>query len=239
MIIQVDQIGETNKIDITVCYDNCGNIYFKCENDYYFLLIGENDVPVIQQSHNMERLLGTAQAIKLDKLKNSNDEKSLKGKILNKLEKIAEEDDDNDNSDSENEDETEFERNERFFPEQKYYYHDEIEEDDEIVYENEFKFYSSGDTSILQFLDLELDSPANYNTIVMNPHTKIVEMSLESVESNAYILILYTTGQIDLNVVGSRRKSFKLSYQKNPQVEFDEDADRGLFVANCINVLSV
>lgn len=238
MIIQVDQVGETQKINVIVCYDNCGNVYFKYDNDYYFLLIGDNDIPVIQQSHNMERLLGTAQAIKLEKLKNSNDEKSLKGKILNKLEKIAEEDDENDNSDSETEGETEGERNDRFFPEQKYYYHDELEEDDEII-ENEFKFYSSGDTSILQFLDLELDSPANYNTIVMNPHTKIVEMSLESVETNAYILILYTTGQIDLNVVGSRRKSFKLSYQSCSQAEFDEGSDRGLFVANCINVLSV
>lgn len=239
MIIQVDQIGETSKIDIIVCYDNCGNIYFKYGTDYYFLMIGENDVPVIQQSHNMERLLGTAQAIKLEKLKNSNDEKSLKGKILNKLEKIAEEDEENDaNSDSESENETEIERNDRFFPEQKYYYHDEIEED-EIPFENEFKFYSSGDTSILHYLDLELDAPANYNTIVMNPHTKIVEMSLESIETNAYILILYTTGQIDLNVVGSRRKSFRLSYQNNSQFEFDEDADRGSFVVNCINVVSM
>lgn len=239
MIIQVDQIGVATKLEVVVCYDNCGNIYFKHGNDYYFLMIGENDIPVIQQSHNMERLLGTAQAIKLEKLKNSNDEKSLKGKILNKLEKNAEEEDEeNYNSDSESENETEIERNDRFFPEQKYYYHDEIEED-EIIYENEFKFYSSGDTGVLNFLDLELNSPANYNTIVMNPYTKIVEMSLESIESNSYVLILYTTGKIDLNVIGSRRKSFNITYQTNPEIESDPDADKGLFIVNCINVISM
>lgn len=239
MIIQVDKIGETNKIDLVVCYDNCGNIYFKHDDDYYFLLIGDNDTPVIQQSHNMKRLLGTAQKIKLEKLKNSNDEKSLKGKIINKLEKNKEnEDEENYNSDSESE-ETEVEKNNRFFPEQKYYYHDEIEDDATDEDETEFKFYSSGDTSVLEFLDLELNSPANYNTLIMNPHTKIVEMSLESVETNSYILILYTTGQIDLNVIGSRRKSFNISYDINSEIEFDPDADKGLFKINCINVLSI
>lgn len=235
MHIQVDQIGKTDKIDVFVCYDNCGNIYFKYENDYYFLIIGDDDTPIIQQSHNMHRLLGSGQKIKLEKLKNSCDEKSLKGKILNKLEENK---DDESGSESEEEHETEFERSERFFPEQKYYYHDDVEQDlidSENIDENEFRFYSSGDSSFLQYLDIALDSPANYNTLVMNPHTKIVEMSLENTETNAYTLILYTTGQIDLNIIGSKRKSFKLTYQDNPEFE-KNDEDRGLFVANCLCV---
>jgi hypothetical protein len=239
MIIQVDHVTDNRKIDIVVCYDNCGNIYFKHENDYYFLMIGNDDTIDIQQSHNMQRLLGATQAIKLEKLKNSNDEKSLKGKILNKLEEKKIEDEGNEESDeSEDEGETEFERNNRFFPEQKYYYHDEVDSDEDID-DDEFKFYSSGDTSILQFLDLNLNSSASYNTLVMNPYTKTVEMSLESVGSNAYILVLYTNGQIDLNVVGSKRKSFRLTYHENNEEDIQEGSDNKIFIAKCINVASV
>lgn len=239
MLIQVENINDNSvKENVNVCYDNCGNIYLKHNEDYYFLMIGENDTIIIQQSHNMKKLLGNAKEMKLKLLKNSNDEKSLKGKILNKLDKSTQE-----NSDTESEsdgEETEYERNDRFFPEQKYYYH-EITEDDENLYEDEqnFNCYSSGDVGILQYLDTNLNSYANYDTIVMNSHTKIVEMSLESSEANAYILIIYTNGQIDLNVVGSRRKVFKLTYQQNTITDMSEEHDNILFIANCVNIITV
>jgi len=240
MIIQIDNLDKNTKIDVIVCYDKCGNIYFKCDDAYYFLVIGDNDTLQIEQSHNMEKLLGHTYNIKLEKLKNSNDEKSLKGKILNKLEEERErenDDENNENSESEDEGETKLEQNDRFFPEQKYYYHD-IPDEEEIEYD-EFKFYSSGDTSILQYLDIDLDALSNYNTIIMNPHTKIVEMTLESNESIAYELIIFTTGQIDLNVIGSKRKTFKLEYKINPEKQNDENADDGIFVANCIGITSL
>lgn len=229
MIIQID-CQDGSKIDAIVCYDCGGNLYLKYENDYYFLLVSDNTIE-FHQSNNMQKLLGNAKEIKLKKLKNSNDEKSFKGKILNTLEKQK-------NVDSDSEEETEPERIARFFPENKYYYHEEESEDEYEQEENEFKFYTNGDASILKYLDLDLESPANYNTLVMNPFTKTVEMTLEIGGTNAYVVIFYTNGQIDLNIVGSCRKSFRLLYLKNPEYcdDHDEnyDQDKGKFISHCL-----
>lgn len=217
MHIKVDDLTNNTKVDIVVCYDNCGNIYFKTMNDnYYYLTIGNDDDLCIEYSENMKQLLDNVDIneinVTLEKIKNSNDVRSLKGKILNELEKNNDDDEEYDTNSEDEREETEFDINNKFFPEQKYYYHEE-QDDDEYLEEDEFKFFSSGDTSVLQFLNLNLNAPANYNTLVMNQSSKIVEMSLEIVGSNSYILILYTTGDIELNVVGSKRKSFKLAFK--------------------------
>ena len=229
MNIQIKHEDNDTKINVIVCYDKCGNIYFQYEEDYYFLMISDEAI-TIEQSHNMKKLLGHSQDVLLGKLKNSCDEKSLKGKILNKLE--SEENKDND---TESESDEQIETNERFFPEQKYYYHEDIEDNE--LNEEEFKFYVEGE-SVLKYLDVDLNAFANYNTIVMNPHTKIIEMTLESnMLDISYIMTIYTTGQIDLNIIGSKRKSFILSYKYNEIVNNENnDQDKMIFGVKCIGI---
>jgi hypothetical protein len=224
-----------NGIDITICHDNYGNIYFKHDKNYYFLVVGNDDNLEIHQTYNILKMMNHGEVLTFGKVKSSNDEKSLKGKILNKIEEEKTQVEEEKNEDVLTDDEDETERHEKYYPDDKYYYYDDQPDEEEVDEEddtNEFKFYKSGDTSILEYLDIIMDSPSNYNTLVMNPFTKVVEMSLESNISNDYILIIYTNGQFDLNVVGSKRKTFKLSYVDSIEEEILGEGEEEC----CVNI---
>jgi hypothetical protein len=245
MLINVKHNTSTEReINVTICHDNYGNIYFKYENNYYFLVVGNDDNLEIYQTYNIQKMLNYDKDIlKFGKVKSSNDEKSLKGKILNKIEEEKTKEEEEKDEDVLTDDEDETERHEKYYPDDKYYYYDDQPEDEEDEYEdddtNEFKFYKSGDTGILEYLDIIMDSCSNYNTLVMNPFTKVVEMSLESTISNDYILIIYTNGQFDLNVIGSKRKTFKLSFIESVD-ENDEECCKNIkFIAQCVKIIPV
>ena len=89
-----------------------------------------------------------------------------------------------------------------------------------------------------KYLDIDLESFAIYNTLVINPYTKTVDMSLEINTTNSYVLILYTNSEIELNIIGSRRKAFKLYYSDNENKN-DDNCDDKIFTVKCSNMYTV
>lgn len=223
-----NNLNKDNIIEAVVCHDNCGNIYLKYNSIYLLLDVNNDDDIEIIRTYNINKLIQENNCIKFKELKNSDNKTSLKGKAVNEFEKKLE-DEKNEEVMRENNDNENYYK---FYPDSKNYYHDDDDSENSDEEDEEFKFYTTGDIGILETINVNKEWCSSYDTIVMEKNSNFTHMLMECSVPNSYVVILYTNGEIDLNIVGSKRKLYKLSY-----VEDEEDEIK--ILCKCEKVLVI
>jgi len=200
-------------IDAVICHDINGNIYLKLvmtkddisENIYYFLTIDEKDNIEWIKIENYASLQSTTAKATYNDIKNTYEKNSLKGKILKELE-----DNEIDNMyTSDPEDEAEYKIKYKSYPEDRYYTVDKDYTDDDKC---KYTFSKSGDETAIELLDKTLSCLSSYDTFVIDEMSSFVLMTLESDEKCSYRITIFTSGNIALNIVGSKIKLFNTTY---------------------------
>lgn len=223
------KINTNNEINLycEIYHDIDGNIYIEFENQYYYMEINKNDQLewVLINNFNQLPLINNSKFDYLN-IKNINDGKTpLRKKIIEDLEKIK----NDDNSDIDEDETLEYKLKCKYNPENKLYYVDnnndtnDNNEDDlnDVFEESYYKFSIANKSSdktqtehLLQCLDRTLDCHSNYDTIVLDD--KIILFSSECTHKNSYKITIYlNTGNIELNIIGSKMLNFQTSIINN------------------------
>lgn len=213
---------ENQSIPIEYFHDVDGNIYLKLESDYYFLYINAKDELEWEKIENFDKLQNVHNNLKYSKINNTNEKRSLRYKLLEKIDDDNEKLKEDDEYASGDEDE-EYKNMTKYNPEKKLYYienekihnsdSDDISDNDE-----EYIFGKYGDTDIIKCLSKTLDSSSLYDTIIVDQKTNMILTSIESKDDNAYKLILNLDGTIGLNLVGTSKKTYITKYKANKLV---------------------
>ena len=191
--------------EIEIFHDIDGNILFQMlsTKEYYYLSISSsNDIELIK-IENFDNMVDIENTIKYENIKNTSDGKSLRSKIMNKIDEESEEE----YSDEDVENEDYF----KYYPEDKHYYveRDEGSDSDIEEYDSKFLFSKCGDDTVLECLKKTLDAPANYDTLVFDDVNKMTLATLECNDKSNYRVTLLTSGMAELNVVGSKIRRYK------------------------------
>lgn len=200
-----------NKSDVELFHDVDGNIFFRIDNsEYYYLCISSSDDLELVEVENFNSLVNTENKVKYENIKNTSDEKSLRGKIIKK---IDDNEDDNEYSDDEIVNEDYF----KYYPEDKNYYVERSEQSDDEDNDIKFLFSKSGDDSVLECLTKTLDVLANYDTLIIDDLNKLILSTLECNEKSDYRVKILLTGVIELSIIGSKIKKYKpiFSYEND------------------------
>lgn len=192
-------------------HDIDGNIYLKIETNYYFLYINMHDELEWGEIQNFDKLRNVDSNIKHSKINNTNNNKSLRHKLLEKI------DDDNETI-RENEEYTIYDEDEdyenmiKYYPEKKLYY---IENDNDNSDSDEYIFAKYGNVDLIKCLSKTLDTESLYDTIVFDQQTKTILFTIESKNCNSYKVTLNFDGTMTLCLIGSLNKIFKTKYKLN------------------------
>lgn len=202
----------------TLYHDIDGNILLmindiSTEHKYYFLTIDSfdnlewvfienfNNLPSINKSHNL----------KFKNIKNSNSKYSLKGKIIDD---IVEEEDEDDEYYA-NEESNEYKIRYKYFPEEKYYNDDSDgnqSDDDHYTEKCNFSKIKDDIDDKLLCLDRTLDTISSYDTVLMDNINKMILKTIQSNSNNHYKILIFLNGLMELNIIGSSKKSYELKY---------------------------
>lgn len=203
---------ENQSILIEYFHDIDGNIYLKLDPNYYFLYINAKDDIDLEKIENFDKLNNVNNNLKYSKINNTNEKRSLRHKLLEKIDDDNEKLKEDDEYASGDEDE-EYKNMTKYDTEKKLYYvenekmhngdSDDISDNDE-----EYIFGKYGDTNIIKCLPKTLDSSSLYDTIIVDQKTNMILTSIESKDNNAYKLILNLNGTISLNMIGSSKKTY-------------------------------
>lgn len=203
-------IGDKN---ITISHDIDGNLFFDEGNNKYYLTISKDNELEMVKIENLDSLKSVENKINYSKLQNTN-EKSLRGKILRQIEDIEEDSDDDFVEDKY-----------KYCPEDKTYFvdstatdeygeYDDYNEYDEDSYldidfsSQRFIFSKSGGDSFINYSNVTLDVLSSYDTLVVDDVNNMTLATLECTSKSNYRVILYVTGGICLNTIGSLMKSY-------------------------------
>lgn len=210
-------------IDATYYHDIDGNIFIRTGkifinkiNNYidliYFLSINaNNDLEWINiDIDSFENMKSVEKVSKYGDIKNTYEKNSLRGKIVDDIDK--QEKNHNDEEIESDEEEEEYKIKYKYYPEDKYYYSVDTDESDSDNESEHYKFHSSGDTTIIECLDRTLDVSANYDTLVFDKDIRRVLMSLESNEKNSYRVTIMTNGEIELNIIGTEKRKYSIVF---------------------------
>lgn len=196
-----------DKNDITIkkigrlFYDIYGNIYLLFESKYYILNISKSNNLVFDEV-DITLYVPNNNKITINKIKHTRDDKTLRSKVINSLDK-------------ETEDEDEHEDN--YFPESKFYYTEYEENEDDIYGEDKFIISNFQDEIIKKF-DYTCEVYSGYDTIIIDDvhgDFKNVVFSMENLNAQAFKVTIFTTGQFTLNVVGEKRINYNLAFDKD------------------------
>lgn len=202
--------------EVEIMHDIDGNVIFKNGDTYYYLTISSSDDAELVKINDFNSLVGVEVNIKYNKIKNTLNEKSLKGKIINELTEKKEDDDEYFNE------EIVDINNLKYFPEDKTHY---IEQDDQNnsdeLDENEtrFSFSKNAGTDTIKCITRTLDVLASYDTFVIDNFNAVVLATLRCNEESNYRISITTTGIIDLNIIGTKMKSYKVIFSKSESNE--------------------
>jgi hypothetical protein len=186
-------------------YDIYGNIYLLFESKYYILNIGRNNNLVFDEI-DITLYVPDNNKITINKIKHTYDDKTLRSKVINSLDKETEDED---------------EREDNYFPESKFYYTEYDKNEDDNYGEDKF-IISKFQDEIIKKLDYTCEVYSGYDTIIIDGthgDFKNVVFSLENLNAQAYKITIYNTGQFTLNIVGEKRINYILAFN-NDQVNF-------------------
>lgn len=194
----------------TLYYDVNGHLILKIDDVHYFLSItNANELEWIE-IHNMDKLL-TITKPRQQSIKNTHDQYSLRGKVIDEIDKEHESNEAEIFFDD-NEETQDYKEKYKFNPEYKYYHilDENLEEDsdDEYIYSN------YGNTEIIECFDKALKFPSLYDLLFFDSANKLMLKTIEAKESNSYKVIVMKNGEIELSVIGDNRKKYSLDFIK-------------------------
>jgi len=191
-------------------HDMEGNIFLLFNFKYYLITIDNNDNMELLEIENIDIFNDTTGIQKYGNIKNTNDKNTntLRKKIIDELDKEKENDD---LLSDEDEYDDEYKTKYTYLPEEKLYFTEHSDDEIDEYYEQNCKIYKFGNDAIMKCLNKTLDSPSNYDTLVIDKNTNIVLFKIESIYGNSYRILLYRTGEIELNIIGSKKKLFKIN----------------------------
>jgi hypothetical protein len=198
--------------EIEIFHDIDGNVFFKNDNTYYYLTISSKDDIELIRIDDFDSLVSVEVDIKYNKIKNALNDKSLKGKIINEL---TEKKDDDEYIDEDLVDIN----NLKYHPEDKNHYIENDNQDnsgESDIDENEvkFSFSKNAGTNIIKCITKTLDVPANYDTFIIDNFNKSVLATMHCNEESNYRISITTVGLIELNIVGTKMKSYKIIFKE-------------------------
>lgn len=219
MQIQISSDESTIIKNAEVLHDVDGNIILVVDDIYYFLTIDRNNCPEWIQINDVNNLPSTIDSIKYNKIKNIEEDKSLKHKIINEIDDKNNNDESYDKHYDENNDAFKY----KFYPEDKSYVvenvadnNDNNDDNEEDCYDDftvqKFKFSKNGDDLILEQWDKTLDVSAIYDTFILDDNSRILTV-IESDEKSMYRISFYKSGKLDVNLVGSNIKNYCIKYK--------------------------
>lgn len=201
---------------LSLCHDENGNVFLYFENEYHWLFIDEKDDLNTESVPEITALTRSSELSIYKKIKHTNDPMSLKGKLIDELEKECEEDEYDE--DAYEEDEDIYKTNFKYYPEDKHYYVDgeknsDSEDDDDLL----FSLSRYGDDTCIKYLDHTFDAPSLYDTFIINTkqHRNAIIFTLESNQRSSYRITINDTGLFVLNIVGHKIKYYDILYDGN------------------------
>jgi len=186
-------------------FDKLGTIYKTVDGKTYFLIIDKND-DISWEEVNvnvLEKIEDIDKKITYSKISHVKKKNELHRKVIDMLVR-----------------ENELEEDEDYYPESHYFRYEEADEN------NEYSYAKYNDSDFVKLFDYTFGVESNYDTIIIddkifgkteqnveqNECCKNVIFALESMTDCSYRITIYTSGYIELNIIGSRVKRFNALY---------------------------
>ena len=197
--------------EIEISHDVDGNIFFKDNDIYYYLTISLTDDVELVKIEDFNNLISVNANIKYNTIKNTLSDKSLKGKIINQITK-------KENNDEYFDEDVIDINNLKYHPEDKNHYiennnTENSDESDTEEYEVKFSFSKNAETDAIKCITKTLDVPANYDTFIIDDFNKATLTTIRCNEVSDYRISITTLGLINLNIIGTKTKSYKVIFK--------------------------
>jgi hypothetical protein len=218
------------KLEVKLNYCKNGHIYLNLDSLMYFVDINKDNNLCLELIEDINILpLNESDELKFRKIKYSGSDTTLKGKAIENI--LSEESDNNImkefnkpeihdyNDELYEEDEFKFKRKVNYFPEEKYYYFDETNNEDNLSDDSneeintKFTFSIFGIKNPITLFDRKIDSPSIYDTFIFDQtlgNNYVVFTSESNIKS--YYRITISDNQFTLNIVGTSIKKYYLKY---------------------------
>ena len=170
-------------------FDRFGNIYNKKDGEYYCLLI-DNHEDIYWMLLDVNIMKKHDKNIKYSVIKHTKNKNGLHRKVINEL--IMDD---------------EMEEPEDFYPEANYFQYDYNGVNEE------FSIAQDKGYEIIKPFDYMFDSSSLYDTLIIddkNGDKSNIIFAMETMSCLCYRVIIYTTGTIELDIIGSKRKIFNI-----------------------------
>ena len=201
-------------IDNTVlhlCCDPFGNVFLKNNDKVYYLSIdNNNNIEGICVDYS--NLHDVNIELKKHKINNTYGNNELRKKVIEKIEK--DQDELNKELDfSDDEENIEYKNKYKYYPMNKYYYIENVENDDneESWHDDDQIIFSQFDIDYIEKINKIIGSPPIYDFIIFDDIKKLVLCSIENKEKNSYQITLLHDDTFELNIIGDSKKLYKIN----------------------------